>query len=116
MFSKNIQIPKYTKFHKGKKYMVTQQLHNCLSKSVHSFKTAKVSHILLGLIMSDLFINQQLHSYITVSVKTSKYTKFHKEKEYKVTQLDVAFAVVCPIIVCLCFISCTSSAFSFFHS
>ena len=96
--------------------MVTQQLHNCLSKSVHSFKTAKVSHILLGLIMSDLFINQQLHSYITVSVKMSKYTKFHKEKEYKVTQLDVAFAVVRPIIVCLCFISCTSSAFSFFHS
>ena len=49
--------------------------------------------------MSDLFINQKLHSYITVSVKMSKYTKFHKEKEYKVTQLDVAFAVVRPIIV-----------------
>ena len=83
MFSKNVQIPKYTKFHKGKKYMVIQQLHNCLSKSIHSFKTAKVSHILLGLIMSDLFINQQLHSYITVSVKTPKFPNiqnFTKEK------------------------------------
>ena len=63
--------------------MVTQQLHNCLSKSVHSFKTAKVSHILLGLIMSDLFINQQLHSYITVSVKMPKFPNiqsFTKEK------------------------------------
>ena len=43
--SKNAQIPKYTKFHKGKKYMVTQQLHNCISKNIQIYKVSQRKRI-----------------------------------------------------------------------
>ena len=57
--------------------MVTQQLHNCLSKNYIILKLPKfptsycgIDHdIMTSYVQSDLFINQQLHSYITVSVK-----------------------------------------------